>query len=181
MPYPSFFYHHPVDASRFHLGDQGPMRISIPENTGVACGPSKRASKTTFKPDGNAINPLLQHGGPSQMDFWGLSAESPHASTLTDDDFLDMTYEQYLEVHSKSIKLNPRVGGKSQATRETSRSKRSKDDSSREPKHSLMTHETSRSKRLDNESNSSDRSHYRSTHGTSRRRRHDDDDDDLCE
>lgn len=28
----------------------------------------------------------------TQFDVWGLSAESPHASTLTEDDFLEMVW-----------------------------------------------------------------------------------------
>ncbi|XP_021299097.1 uncharacterized protein LOC110427802 isoform X2 [Herrania umbratica] len=31
-------------------------------------------------------------------------AKSPHASTLTDDDFLEMTYEEYLEAHGRTSK-----------------------------------------------------------------------------
>ncbi|KAI4303479.1 hypothetical protein MLD38_039102 [Melastoma candidum] len=37
-----------------------------------------------------------------QCDMWGLPAESPHASSLTEDDFLEMSYEEYLEAHSRS-------------------------------------------------------------------------------
>ncbi|CAN1186321.1 Zinc finger CCCH domain-containing protein 45 [Linum perenne] len=193
MPYPSFLYNHPPDASSFRLGNPGSTSTAMPENRHLDCSPSKASRKANFHPNGHLIHPLVPHGGPSQLDFWGLTAESPRASTLTNDDFLDMTYEQYLEVHNRSINLNSSAAGRSQATGETSKSKRGKNDpnssdrshkrnvhegsrsksrSSRDEGHtSSMNHKTSRSERLDNESNSSDRSHRRTTHERSRRKR----------
>ncbi|CAN1332749.1 hypothetical protein LINPERPRIM_LOCUS35839 [Linum perenne] len=101
MPYPSFLYHHPPDASSFRLGNPGPTSTAMPENRHLACSPSKDSRKANFHPNGHLIHPLVPHGGPSQLDFWGLTAESPRASTLTNDDFLDMVSRLYL----KSTKL----------------------------------------------------------------------------
>ncbi|CAN0841594.1 30-kDa cleavage and polyadenylation specificity factor 30 [Linum grandiflorum] len=194
MPYPSFLYHHPAEANGFHLNNPGSMNTAMPESQHLACSPSKASRKANFHVNGNFIHPLVPHGVPSQPDFWGLTAESPRASTLTNDDFLDMTYEQYLEAHSRSINLNSPAAGRSQATGETSKSKRSKDDpnssdrshrqnaressrskSSRDEGRTSMSHKSSRSERLENESNSSDRSHRRTTHERSRRKRLDED------
>lgn len=40
----------------------------------------------------------------SQLDMWGFSADRSPLSSLTEDDFLEMSYEEYLEAHSRSVK-----------------------------------------------------------------------------
>ncbi|XP_027193116.1 uncharacterized protein [Cicer arietinum] len=47
---------------------------------------------------------LMEKDVASQFDEWGLFSECPLASSLTDDDFLDMSYEEYLEIHSRCRK-----------------------------------------------------------------------------
>ncbi|CAA7018581.1 unnamed protein product [Microthlaspi erraticum] len=39
-----------------------------------------------------------------RFNSWGLPLESPLASSLTDDDFLNMSYEEYLDAHSRCMK-----------------------------------------------------------------------------
>ncbi|XP_028802433.1 uncharacterized protein LOC114757520 isoform X2 [Neltuma alba] len=60
----------------------------------------------TKRPHFSANIPKLQvdKDVASQFDVWGFSAESPLASTLTEDDFLEMSYEEYLEVQSRCRK-----------------------------------------------------------------------------
>lgn len=56
-----------------------------------------------------------------QFNSWGLPLESPLASTLTDDDFLNMSYEEYVEIHSRCMRqLGLPVIPQSHATQEPS-------------------------------------------------------------
>ncbi|XP_022892814.1 YTH domain-containing protein 1-like isoform X1 [Olea europaea var. sylvestris] len=61
----------------------------------------------------------------------GLSAErSPHAFTLTEDDILKMTYEEYLEAHSRGYRWPPDpAAGTSESVQKSSSSKKISDDS----------------------------------------------------
>lgn len=128
MPYPSFLYQHHAEASRFHLAHQGLSGANLP----LASGASKVSRMKPSQLNGSLANLQVQIDSHSRIDTWGLSAESPLASTLTEDDFLEMTYEEYLEVHSRSVKqLNLPIVGSSRTTQEQSSSKnesRSKND-----------------------------------------------------
>ncbi|KAJ9129042.1 hypothetical protein P3X46_034202, partial [Hevea brasiliensis] len=110
--------------SRFHLAHQGPSGVNLP----LASSASKMSRMKQSQLNGSLANLQVQCDVRSRNDAWALSAESPLASTLTEDDFLEMTYEEYLEVHSRSVKqLNLPVVGSSRATLEPSR--RHDDDS----------------------------------------------------
>ncbi|KAG8659318.1 uncharacterized protein LOC110608980 isoform X2 [Manihot esculenta] len=100
MPYPSFIYQHCAEASRFHLAHQGTSGVNLP----LASSASNVSRMKHSQLNGSFANLQVQCDMHSRNDAWGLSAESPLASTLTEDDFLEMTYEEYLEVHSRSIK-----------------------------------------------------------------------------
>ncbi|KAJ6712382.1 YTH YT521-B HOMOLOGY DOMAIN-CONTAINING [Salix purpurea] len=125
LPYPSFLYQQHDEASRFHLAHQGFTGVGFTDNA-----LSSSASKVARMQQSRKTTNLRIHCEmPSRTDIWGLSAGSPLASTLTDDDFLEMTYEEYLEVHSRSIKqLNPPAAGPSQTTQEPPRNKKHDDD-----------------------------------------------------
>ncbi|KDP25549.1 hypothetical protein JCGZ_20705 [Jatropha curcas] len=124
MPYPSFLFQHHAEASRFHLAQQGGVNFPL------ASGASKASRMKPSQLNGSLANLRVQCDSHSRIDAWGLSAESPLASTLTEEDFLEMTYEEYLEVHSRSVKqLNLPVVGSSRTTQEPSRSKDHDDDS----------------------------------------------------
>ncbi|KAJ9147819.1 hypothetical protein P3X46_029937 [Hevea brasiliensis] len=124
MPYTSCLYQHGAEASRFHLAHQGPSGVNLP----LASSASKMSRMKQSQLNGSLANLQVQCDVRSRNDAWALSAESPLASTLTEDDFLEMTYEEYLEVHSRSVKqLNLPVVGSSRATLEPSR--RHDDDS----------------------------------------------------
>lgn len=58
-------------------------------------------------------------------------AKSPLASTLTEDDFLEMTYEEYLEAHSRTIKqFGLPVAAQSRTMQESTNRKHEKDSNS---------------------------------------------------
>uniref|UniRef100_A0A1J3DGZ7 YTH domain-containing family protein n=1 Tax=Noccaea caerulescens TaxID=107243 RepID=A0A1J3DGZ7_NOCCA len=79
MPYPPAVYSNQDDLSRFHLAQQR-------GGYGVASNSRAEQEKTL------------------RFNSWGLPLESPLASSLTDDDFLNMSYEEYLEAHSRCMK-----------------------------------------------------------------------------
>ncbi|XP_058009601.1 uncharacterized protein LOC110649441 isoform X3 [Hevea brasiliensis] len=118
MPYHSFLYQHHAEASRFHLAHQGSSGVNMP----LPSGASKMSRMKHSQLNGILANLQLKGDVHCQNDAWALSAESPLASTLTEDDFLEMTYEEYLEVHSRSVKqLNLSVAGPSLTIKEPSR------------------------------------------------------------
>ncbi|KAL3499439.1 hypothetical protein ACH5RR_038532 [Cinchona calisaya] len=84
--YPSLLYQHQADASRFHQGHQRPI--------GGSLGNIRRDIDTS-----------------TQFVAWGQSTErSPLTSSLTEDDLLEMTYEEYLEAHSRCNKVLYQLG-----------------------------------------------------------------------
>ncbi|KAG6791789.1 hypothetical protein POTOM_000922 [Populus tomentosa] len=105
-PYPSFLYQQHDEASRFHLAHQGPTAAGFTDNA-LSSGASKVAR---MKQSRNSTNLRIHCEMPSRTDIWGLSAESPLTSTLTDDDFLEM------------------AAGPSQTTQEPSRSRKHDDN-----------------------------------------------------
>lgn len=96
MPCPPFLYQQHAEVSKFHLAHQGSTGVTFPENLPLASGASKVARIKRSRMNGNLTNLQVQCDVPSRIDVWGLSAESPLASTLTDDDFLEMVYSVYL-------------------------------------------------------------------------------------
>lgn len=88
MPYPSFIYQHCAEASRFHLANQGTSGVNLP----LASSASNVSRMKHSQLNGSFANLQVQCDMHSRNDAWGLSAESPLASTLTEDDFLEMVY-----------------------------------------------------------------------------------------
>ncbi|XP_050228804.1 uncharacterized protein LOC126678003 [Mercurialis annua] len=124
--YPSFLYQHRAGASKSHLAYQGSSGVNLPHSAGA----SKLSRMIHPQVTGNRANLQVQHDMPSQTDAWCLTAESPLAGTLSEDDFLEMTYEEYLEEHSRSIKqVNLPVVGSSRTKEEPSRCVKHDDDS----------------------------------------------------
>ncbi|XP_012476021.1 uncharacterized protein LOC105792151 isoform X1 [Gossypium raimondii] len=101
MPYNPFFYQHQADPNRFHLTH--PYTLAT-EYFPTSMGASKVASMKNSRINRNLTNLQINHDMSTQFDAWGLCAESPLASTLTEDDFLEMTYEEYLEAHGRTSK-----------------------------------------------------------------------------
>ncbi|KAI5655594.1 hypothetical protein M9H77_32781 [Catharanthus roseus] len=83
------FYQNQLEASRFHLGHQSPTGIFSP--------------KIWFIDFGGSLGRMpMDQDASGRFDAWGLSTErSPLTSTITDDDILEMSYEEYLEAHSR--------------------------------------------------------------------------------
>ncbi|TKY70884.1 30-kDa cleavage and polyadenylation specificity factor 30 [Spatholobus suberectus] len=129
LPYSSLFYQNQPEVNKFHSTNQ---RFGGTMFTEILPTPSESSQVSGNKCSHfSGHNPKLQMNKDvaSQFDFWGLSSGSPLASTLTEDDFLDMiwlesidcinlsfgldhwtaekhvkSYEEYLEVHSRCRK-----------------------------------------------------------------------------
>ncbi|KAL0876950.1 hypothetical protein Bca101_026655 [Brassica carinata] len=78
MPYPPAVYSNQDDLGRFHLAQQ--------------------------RGYGVASEYLPEQENYLRFNSWGLPLESPLASSLTDDDFLDMSYEEYVEIHGRCMR-----------------------------------------------------------------------------
>ncbi|XP_049376567.1 uncharacterized protein LOC125841470 isoform X4 [Solanum stenotomum] len=111
MFYPSLLYQHQIDASRLHVAPQRINGLFSAEESAFATGESKsRQSRQSRHSQRNRCLANLHVDtdmGP-QINMWGLPAErSPLASNLTEDDILEMTYEEYLEAYSRGSKRSP--------------------------------------------------------------------------
>ncbi|KAK3019789.1 hypothetical protein RJ639_003776, partial [Escallonia herrerae] len=103
MLYPSLVYQQAAEASKFHLAQQRPAGNFFPVNLPINSGGSKVVRSKYYCTKGNRNNVMVDHDSSSQLDVWGLYAErSPVATALTEDDILEMTYEEYLKAHSRS-------------------------------------------------------------------------------
>ncbi|KAG9145056.1 hypothetical protein Leryth_018344 [Lithospermum erythrorhizon] len=95
--YPALLYQNQAEASIYHLARQRPSdtideRLSIPHRASEA-----KRSKNNGRPSRVHVDQEIP-----AYDAWGFSSErSPLTSTITEDDILDMTYEEYLEAHSR--------------------------------------------------------------------------------
>ncbi|XP_059308271.1 uncharacterized protein LOC132059625 isoform X1 [Lycium ferocissimum] len=118
MFYPSVFYQHQVDASRLHGAPQRINGVFSAEESAIASGESKSKPSRHSQRNGSHYNLHVDPDVGPQNSMWGLSAEwSPLASNLTEDDILEMTYEEYLEAHSRGSKRpHHPVSGPSRST-----------------------------------------------------------------
>ncbi|XP_061348237.1 uncharacterized protein LOC133293661 [Gastrolobium bilobum] len=105
LPYhPSSLYQNQAEANRFHSANHRINGTNFTEILPVTSGSSKVAGSKRSHFSGHIPKLQVDKDVASQFDVWGLSAESPLASTLTEDDFLDMSYEEYLEAHTRCKK-----------------------------------------------------------------------------
>ncbi|KAL2547379.1 YTH family protein [Forsythia ovata] len=127
MLYPSLPYQHQAETGRFHLEHLRTAGIYLPDPS-ITTGASKVKQSKHSRMN---VSFASIKDRPSRFDGWGLSAErSPVASTLTEDDILEMTYEEYLEAHSRgNRRLNPSAAGTSRSLQKYSSSKEYSDDS----------------------------------------------------
>lgn len=90
MAYPSSVCPNPAEANKSLPANQRFNVTTSNETFPSSSGSSKVAG--TKRPHFSANIPKLQvdKDAASQFDVWGFSSESPLASTLTEDDFLDM-------------------------------------------------------------------------------------------
>ncbi|XP_019446683.1 PREDICTED: uncharacterized protein LOC109350028 isoform X3 [Lupinus angustifolius] len=94
LPYPSAPYHIHAEVNGFPSANHG---FSGSNFTRML--PSKHSHF-----NGNIPKLQVERDMASQFGISGLAAESSIASTLTEDDFLDMSYEEYLEFHDRCRK-----------------------------------------------------------------------------
>ncbi|KAL2456321.1 YTH family protein [Abeliophyllum distichum] len=127
MLYPSLLYQHQAEAGRFHLEHLRTAGIHLPDPS-ITTGASKVKQSKHSQTNGSFASIKDRS---SRFDGWGLSAErSSVASTLTEDDILEMTYEEYLEAHSRgNRRLKPPAAGTSRSLQKSSSSKEYSDDS----------------------------------------------------
>lgn len=101
--YPSFAYQYQAEASRSLLAQHASAGVSCPESLpsmaskGVLFKHPRRKGHTVDSPVGATVS--------SQADNWPLSGEANSlCGTLSEDEFLEMSYEEYLEAHSRGDK-----------------------------------------------------------------------------
>ncbi|XP_020218107.1 YTH domain-containing protein 1 [Cajanus cajan] len=129
LPYSSAFYQNQPEVNKSHSVHQrfsGSMFTEILPTTSESSQVSgvKRSHFSEHIPKRQ-----MSKDEASQFDLWGLSSWSPLASTLSEDDFLDMSYEEYLEVHSRCRKqLRISATKPSRKQLESSRSNSHEDD-----------------------------------------------------
>lgn len=94
MPYPPAVYPNQDDLSRFHLAQQRAYGV---------------ASEYLHTSSG-ASNSRTEQQNSLRFNSWGLPLESPLASSLTDDDFLNMVVAYLLVIYAENlIRLQPLV------------------------------------------------------------------------
>ncbi|XP_011081068.1 uncharacterized protein LOC105164168 isoform X2 [Sesamum indicum] len=124
--YPSLLYQHQAEASRFQFPHQRAGLMF--NNSSNVPGASKVKQSRHCLVDGSSAN---RTDNSSRTNNWGMSAEaSPLIGTFTDDDILEMTYEEYLEAHTRgSRRLHHSAAGRSTSLQKSSSSKERSDDS----------------------------------------------------
>lgn len=96
MLYPSLLYPNQPEANRFHLGYQSSTGVMFPNNPPITTGSSQVDGTKCSRINGDLSNLQVDVDMSSRYEVWGLSAESPFTSTLTDNDFLEMVLVSHL-------------------------------------------------------------------------------------
>lgn len=124
MVYPAYLYQYHNEASGSLLAHPGSAGVFPPEslptmaNKGSLTRHAHRKGSTLDTPaDGIITSQVDRRQMPSEM--------SPLCSTLSEDDFLEMSYEEYLEAHSRGIKQD---GWKSRRKEDSSSKEHDGDD-----------------------------------------------------
>ncbi|XP_047168180.1 YTH domain-containing protein 1 isoform X7 [Vigna umbellata] len=107
LAYPSLFYQNQPVINEFRSTKQRFSGTMLTETLPISSSASPQLSGIKRAHYSGHIPELqTKKDVSSQLDFWGVSTGCPLAgSTLTEDDFLDMSYEEYLEeVHSRGKK-----------------------------------------------------------------------------
>ncbi|KAH6817041.1 hypothetical protein C2S51_000644 [Perilla frutescens var. frutescens] len=124
--YSSLLYHHQAEASRFQLPYQ---RADVILNN-ISNGPESSKVKQSRHSEINESS-ANKINSSSTIDSWGVSADgSTLIGNFTEDDILEMTYEEYLEAHTQaSRRLHLTAAGRSMSWPKSSSSKERSDDS----------------------------------------------------
>lgn len=90
FPYPSLMYQQQSEAIRYQLAHGRTNGDTFPENFTVNYTASKFTRTKNSCNNGYLPNIQVNSDASPHVHSWGLTAESPRASVLTDDDFLEM-------------------------------------------------------------------------------------------
>ncbi|KAJ4956389.1 hypothetical protein NE237_013172 [Protea cynaroides] len=107
LAYPSLIYQHipEVEASNFHLAHGRSPRGFLPNTSPTNFEASKSSLKKSSCDHGNHSNKPGKMDTSFQLNSGGLSSKRSHlVDSLSEDDFLEMTYEEYLQAHGRSNK-----------------------------------------------------------------------------
>lgn len=91
IPYPPYFYQHQHDSRKAYLAQRS---NGDAENLSTS-SPSKPATTRHSLFNGNLTSLQVDSDMSSRYDLWGVSAESPLGSTITEDDFLEMVWSSF--------------------------------------------------------------------------------------
>ncbi|EYU39025.1 hypothetical protein MIMGU_mgv1a006878mg [Erythranthe guttata] len=124
--YPSLLYQHQAEARGFQLPHQKPGGI-LNDFSNVS-GTRKVNQSRHCGINGSSAN---RTSNSSRITTRDLSAEkSPFIGTFSEDDILEMTYEEYLEAHTRGCRrLHHSAAGRSTSLQKSSSSKERSDDS----------------------------------------------------
>ncbi|PIN07912.1 putative signal transduction protein involved in RNA splicing [Handroanthus impetiginosus] len=124
MFYPSLLYQHQAEASIFQLPLQ---RASVSPNS-FSNVPGTLKQSIHSRKNGSSANII---DSSSQTNSWSLSTERSSLSGIfTEEDILEMTYEEYLEAHTRgSGRLHQPAAGQSPSLQKSSSSRERSDDS----------------------------------------------------
>lgn len=127
MLYPSFVYQYPPGANRSLLAQHGSVGVFPPESLPLMASQGALFRHPSSK--GNKLDSPVGVKISSQADNCPLSGEvSSICSTLSEDEFLEMSYEEYLEAHSRGDKQLSQPSGGGSRKNEDSSSKEHDDD-----------------------------------------------------
>lgn len=107
MLYSSLLYQHQNEAIRYQLAHGRTNGTTFPENIAVNSAASKRTRMKHSCKNGYLPNLQVDRDVSTRFDMWALTAESPLASGLTEDDFLEMVLGFLLQLLSFVSLLDP--------------------------------------------------------------------------
>lgn len=123
MLYPSRLYQYHTEASGSLVAHHGSVGVFPSKSLPVTANKGSLTRQANRK--GSILDSPADHKFSSQVDGQRISSEmSPLCSTLSEDEFLEMSYEEYVEAHSRGIKQ----GGRKSRGKEESSSKEHDDD-----------------------------------------------------
>ena len=101
LPYSPLLYQNQVELNRFHSTNHRFSGTRFTEILPTTSESSKVSETKRSHFSGHIPKLQVDRDVASQLDVWALSAESPLASTLTEDDFLDMVRGNFLPICSQ--------------------------------------------------------------------------------
>ncbi|XP_021735954.1 uncharacterized protein LOC110702543 isoform X1 [Chenopodium quinoa] len=108
MLYSSYLYQYHTEASGSLIAHHEPVGLYPPKSLPISGSKGSLTRQAHCK--GSALDSPADHKVSSQVDGMRMSGEmSPLCSTLSEDEFLEMSYEEYLEAHTRSIKQAGRI------------------------------------------------------------------------